>query len=323
VTSPTKRSIGFWAVIAALLASFVLASDDAAPWTAARLTPEALAGATYTLPDGNQVTLVNGRLRVPAAPAAATMTMDLALRADLTAFGDLDGDGVDDAAVILVNAPGGSGVFLYLAAVLNAAGAPVNPSTVELGDRTRIESREIEDSSIVLNVVAHRKGDPMCCPTERRVWTYQLRGDQLARNGDDLTATIPAAPAADPHAQGTAAVAVLTQNVWQWQATRMNDDTSRTPADPAAYTVRFGADGTISVKADCNAALGTYRVDGSGIEIVMGPMTLAECPPGSPSGKFVQDLGAAVLWTIRDQELLLDLKFDSGTMRFIAEARPS
>jgi hypothetical protein len=81
---------------------------------------------------------------------------------------------------------------------------------------------------------------------------------------------------------------ILTQNVWQWQATRMNDDTSRAPADPAAYTVRFGANGTISVKADCNAALGTYRVDGNGIEIVVGPMTLAECPPGSLSGSWLR-----------------------------------
>ena len=44
---------------------------------------------------------------------------------DPIAFGDLDNDGIDDAAVVLTYHGGGSGTFFNLLAVLNENGAPV------------------------------------------------------------------------------------------------------------------------------------------------------------------------------------------------------
>ena len=51
------------------------------------------------------------------------------------AFGDLDGDGSDDAAVVLVTDPGGSGTFFDLAVLSEKRGAPVNVASRALGDR--------------------------------------------------------------------------------------------------------------------------------------------------------------------------------------------
>jgi hypothetical protein len=49
--------------------------------------------------------------------------------------GDLDGDGTDDAALILVHQPGGSGTFYYVAAALAADGIYRGTNAVLLGDR--------------------------------------------------------------------------------------------------------------------------------------------------------------------------------------------
>jgi len=46
------------------------------------------------------------------------------------AFGDLDGDGAEDAASVLITNPGGSGTFRHLAAVLNDNGSARNVATL-------------------------------------------------------------------------------------------------------------------------------------------------------------------------------------------------
>ncbi len=60
------------------------------------------------------------------------------------AFGDLNADGVDDAAVLLVESSGGSGSHLYLAAVF-VDGLNIRTSTTLIGDRTQVRSLSIED----------------------------------------------------------------------------------------------------------------------------------------------------------------------------------
>jgi heat shock protein HslJ len=63
------------------------------------------------------------------------------------------------------------------------------------------------------------------------------------------------------------------QNVtWQWVS-------FTTPVemlivnDPGRYTIRFNADGTAGVRADCNTMQATYTTNGSNIAILPGPMT--------------------------------------------------
>jgi hypothetical protein len=106
---------------------------------------------------------------------------------DLVAFGDLDGDGHEEAAVILFDSPGGSGVFGYLAAIRWVDGAPLNVATAELGDRVQVRSNVITDGTIVLDVLAHDFDDPLCCPTAELVWRYTLDGTKLRRSDKATT----------------------------------------------------------------------------------------------------------------------------------------
>jgi hypothetical protein len=102
------------------------------------------------------------------------------------AFGDLNGDGVDDAVVLLVESSGGSGSFVYMAAVLNQGGKPENVDTVLLGDRAQVQSLTITDSQINVTLVTHGPDDPMCCPTQEAGQTYELQENKLVQTAGEV-----------------------------------------------------------------------------------------------------------------------------------------
>jgi hypothetical protein len=188
------------------------AGQESAPGTAPSLTSETLANAEYVLPDGSTVQLTDGVYQEKPDETASTFITNVSLLDDLTAYGDLNGDGVEDAAVIIVDAPGGSGVFTYLAAVVDEDGSPANVDTVDLGDRTDITTVAVEDGAIRVDVVAHGPDDPMCCPTEKRIWTYELQEGQLTQIADELVGTVEpeeASQAPEGEAGATSLVAGL------------------------------------------------------------------------------------------------------------------
>lgn len=100
---------------------------------------------------------------------------------DMIAFGDLDQDGIDDSATIVYSNGGGSGTFIELAIVLNDYGSPVYWTSTALGDRTKINSIEIEDGEIKLNAIVHDEEDLMCCPTKEENMTFILKNNELQK----------------------------------------------------------------------------------------------------------------------------------------------
>lgn len=93
--------------------------------------------------------------------------------------GDLNQDSLDDAVVLLAENSGGSGTFIYLAAVLNNNGDLLNTSTISLGDRVRVESIQVVDGKILVSLLAHAPEDPLCCPTQKVEKTYLVYTGQL------------------------------------------------------------------------------------------------------------------------------------------------
>jgi len=93
--------------------------------------------------------------------------------------GDLNQDGLDDAVVLLAENSGGSGTFIYLAAVLNNNGDLLNTSTISLGDRVRVQSIQVVDGKILVSLLAHAPEDPLCCPTQKVEKTYLVDTGQL------------------------------------------------------------------------------------------------------------------------------------------------
>lgn len=104
--------------------------------------------------------------------------------------------------------------------------------------------------------------------------------------------------------------------VWTWIEFLENNDTVTSPNMPGNYTVEFLPDGGVAVQADCNRASGTYTLQGSQIDIEIGPVTLAACPEGSLSDEFLRLLGDAVIYFTEGDFLFLDIMMDAGTMKF-------
>ena len=103
---------------------------------------------------------------------------------------------------------------------------------------------------------------------------------------------------------------------WVWVEFLENNDTVTRPNMPVNYTVEFLPDGWVAIQADCNQASGTYTLEGSRIDIEIGPVTLAACPEDSLSDEFLRLLGDAVIYFTQGDFLFLDIMMDAGTMKF-------
>jgi heat shock protein HslJ len=284
----------------ALAVTFQAAETSAAP-------PElmaALGNMTYKIDttQSGEATLVDGEYREQAAPGSATETV--VQLTDNVALGTLDGEPA--AAVILVSDPGGSGTFYYLALVTMQEGQPVNIATTLLGDRVQINSVSLADNQIVVDMIKAGPNDPLCCPTQHVVETFELQGDQLVQTSNEIVGSAES---------GGADAGDVIGIVWKWEQLTTPVDVT-TVEDPEKYLVEFRPEGDVAVVADCNNGAGTYTIDGSNITIEIKALTMAACPPGSLSDEFVKNLNAAAIYFIEGDNLFIDLKLDSGTMKF-------
>lgn len=154
-----------------------------APMATQRLTLEQLRNAEYLLPllgeEDTAIRLADGEGSI-AYGEGATERDYAGVDNDTVAFGDLDGDGIADAAVVLFTSGGGSGTFKYLVAVLDRDGEPVQAARAFLGDRVLVRSLAITGGRIVAETVTHRAGDGLCCPTLEITRDFALRGGELA-----------------------------------------------------------------------------------------------------------------------------------------------
>jgi basic membrane protein A len=169
--------------------------------TAGSLNLAALRNATYQvgIKDKVTATLTNGQYLDPAAD----LTISLG---DLVAYGDLTGDGQDEAVLFLMTDYGGTGRFYDLVVMSDQNGAPTQLASTLLGDRVQLRSLSVKEGLIVVDLVEAGPGDADCCPTQEVVKVFGLKGDQLqelssqpvgAVSAEDSGATsVPTAPAA-------------------------------------------------------------------------------------------------------------------------------
>ncbi len=139
------------------------------------LTLDMLRNGTYHTPVYNRtVTLVNGTYSEGSGSSAFSVQM-----LNVYSFGDLNGDGKDDAAIILAENDGGTGVFESLIAVINQGGTPHQESQKQLGDRVQMNTVDISSGVIHLNLVVQGPSDPLCCPSLPQKQNYWLIGSKL------------------------------------------------------------------------------------------------------------------------------------------------
>ena len=117
---------------------------------------------------------------------------------------------------------------------------------------------------------------------------------------------------------GTAAneLPLRTDVEWQLESFQLNTGPSIPVPDPALYTVRFGMDGTVEARGDCNRCGGGYQVTGA--RMTIGPLacTLAACPLPSLGEQFTAALTRVSSYVQTQSELVL--VYDGGALRFRA-----
>lgn len=153
---------------------------------ASPFTYEALANMTYLyeFSDDGLVTLEDGEY-VRIDPENGSFRVVLT---GYVAYGDVTGDGAEDAVVVLIDDPDGSGVFYNLAVVVDEEGTLRNIATTLLGDRIGINDMYVEDGQIVMDMVISGPTDPLCCPTLAVQSVYALDGEELVLLSQEETA---------------------------------------------------------------------------------------------------------------------------------------
>ncbi|MCJ7666878.1 MAG: hypothetical protein MUP04_01095 [Anaerolineae bacterium] len=157
-------------------------TEKAAPTAGQPLTLEALKNAAYhsEWPADGVAQLIDGKYEEEIVPGAASKSV-IMFYPEMYALGDLNGDGVEDAAVVLATSGGGSGTFISLEAVINDRGTPNHVATASLGDRVQLKSISIEAGQITVDMVTHGPDDPLCCPSLEVTQKYELQGDELVQ----------------------------------------------------------------------------------------------------------------------------------------------
>lgn len=149
--------------------------------TVPALTVESLGNAEYTLPgfDGAQYAyqFTDGKFS-RGSDSSSVDYASLSLL-DFYAFGDLNDDGVNDAAVIIAENYGGTGVFVSVNAVLNDGGLPRHAASSMIDDRPQIKALDIRDGEIFLEAVVHGVNDPACCPEQAVTRSFALSDTSL------------------------------------------------------------------------------------------------------------------------------------------------
>ena len=130
-----------------------------------------------------QITLVDGAFKLNDPKLNLSITGRLI---EPVAFGDLNGDGEPDAAVIIAANFGGSGTFHELIVMLSKSGQTVQAASLALGDRIQEKQLTIQNGIILLDYLRQGATDPMCCPAERAMTTYQLKEGKLVVLSDKI-----------------------------------------------------------------------------------------------------------------------------------------
>ncbi len=261
--------------------------------------------ASYVI-DGKVVKLVNGKAEIEAAPGSASKIVTKYFGNEVKA--DLNNDGREDAAFILTQETGGSGVFYYVVAALNKEAGYEGSQGVFLGDRIAPQTTELGDSNLIIVNYADRKPGEDFSVKPSVGKSLQLFLDTTSMQFAEVVKDFEGE--ADPSRMS------LDMKSWRWISVTYNDGTTIKPKQTLAFTLDFNDDGTFSATTDCNRLAGKVVAKNGAIKFSEIISTKMFCE-GSQETDFqkVLERAAGYLFTSKG-ELVLDIERDSGSAIF-------
>lgn len=222
------------------------------------ISPQQIRNAEYQLGFTDvprTVLFTNGIFQQGAAGTADFMEIRVT---DFIALGDINGDGVNEAAALISENYGGTGVFVFLALYVEQNGQPVFLTSVFIDDRPAVDGVRFENGEIFLHVTTHGAEDPFCCPTLRNERHYRLINNQL-----EMTDYVTFTPDGRPRTI-----------------------TIESPANGSDVFSSVQLRGSVAIAPFENNL--AYRIyDVGGVELSAGAITVAAADPGAP-GTFDQ-----------------------------------
>ena len=166
--------------VSLLLLALCFSSAGASKTGTAPLGAE-LQNASYTgfSVTDNPVTLKDGTWQGEPYDEDGASRPEIKLLAGTYPIADFDGDGSEDAAVLLTESGGGTGTFHYLAVVVKKDGKLHNIATTMLGDRLQIIEFGAENGVIAVKVVQAGPNDPAGYPADFVTRSFTLKGSTL------------------------------------------------------------------------------------------------------------------------------------------------
>ena len=292
----------------ASLATLLLGLAGAAPAAAAPpITDEEIGRATYRIEgQSERLRMRGGRWEGPAAAPGSASVPRAQVHTDLVARGDLDGDGAEEAVVLLEHDPGGSGTFLHLAVLTRREGRTVMLASHLVGDRVQVRGLALRGREIVLEVVRAGAQDASCCPGELATlsWTVQRRR------------LVPTAGASPTRANGRLTPATLAGTRWalsHWTAAE-----AATP--PRPIEIQFEGE-RLTGNAGCNRFFATVSAEGDlpgSLRVSPPGLTRMACEPEAmqAEARFLAALGATNGFGYRLGRLVLGSGTAAGGLVF-------
>ncbi|MFA6608304.1 MAG: META domain-containing protein [Candidatus Paceibacterota bacterium] len=255
--------------------------------------------------DGQEFKLVDGIATKEIAPNSASKQTVRMFGEPV--YGDLNADGINDAAVMLTSDSDGSGTFFY--AVLAIANGNTYKATnaLILGDRIAPQTVEIRDGRAVYNYAERKSTEPMTARPSigKSLWIhYNPATGQIGEWVKDF--------------EGEADINKMSLGIkkWNWIKTQMNDGKVVTPKKSGEFTLVFNKDGSLSAETDCNRITATYIVNKNLLSFDKFGFTKMYCE-GSQEDEFAGTLRDVNNFFFTSKgELVLEIKMDSGVMIF-------
>ncbi len=257
--------------------------------------------------EGMRIRLKDGVSEIEASPGSASKITTRYFGNEVKL--DLNDDGREDVIFLLTQETGGSGQFYYVVGALNTDRGYMGSEAFLLGDRIAPQTTGKGNGKIVVvNYADRAPGEDFSISPSvgKSVWLIldpqTLQFGQVEKNFEGE---------ANPE------MMKLSMKKWIWISALYNDEREVKPKKPDVFALTFEENGRFSATTDCNSLSGQYATS-TGNQIVFSNMmqTKMYCE-GSDETEFVQFLSNTSSFHFTSKgELILDLKFDSGSVVF-------
>ena len=216
------------------------------------------------------------------------------------ALGDLNGDGAQDAIVLLEDQSSGTGRFVYLAAVLDALGNATPTDALMIGDRIAVKSLAIDRLQVIADLIAQGPGDPACCPGWNVRKLFALQDDRLVEHSSE----------------NLSKVSLDDLNGTSWRLVDLNSLDQEPPLPGTEITLQIAGD-QISGFAGCNQYNSTVTSQANSPQaLTVGPIVttrkLCHEPVLDQETTYLARLGKVVAWWYDTGRLALTYDLGEG-----------